>query len=393
VYGPYLENGNYLLAKLVEAKIFPDSVKCRHVLVGTDEEKGGFPDSIASNKIDSIKKAIEGGASWAAMVDKYNPLSDGSRQKKGEMTFASSEIQSGMQSGQFAKEFGQFILFDGKPGERKVVKTSFGWHYIEVLSWIKPSLQYKVAYLTQKIIASQQTEDNAVQEATSFAGNARDRKSFDTSFEKTLKPKGINKGIGLDIKRTDGSVKGLGFSRQLVKDIYSAKLGEVLKPIQVGNDWVVAVVTETISEGTQSVAKVRPGIEPMLRTKKKAEQLKQRIGKVTTLDAATSVLGNQQQVIDSLRMSVGAPRANFPYDPKAYGAIFNPANKGKIVPEVIIGDQGIYVIQVDNVTATPSESSNVADMRKQQAGQTSNDPIGPLKKAASIKDKRASTTF
>ena len=124
----------------------------------------------------------------------------------------------------------------------------------------------------------------------------------------------------------------------------------------------------------------------MLRTKKKAEQLKQKIGKVTTLDAAASVFGNQPQVIDSLRMSVGAPRANFPYDPKAYGAIFNPSNKGKIVREVIIGEYGIYVVQVDNVTATPSESSNVAEMRKQQAGQTSNDPIGALKKAHKDRD-------
>jgi parvulin-like peptidyl-prolyl isomerase len=41
----------------------------------------------------------------------------------------------GMESGNFAKEFGQFILFDGKPGERKAVKTSFGWHFIEILTF------------------------------------------------------------------------------------------------------------------------------------------------------------------------------------------------------------------------------------------------------------------
>jgi peptidyl-prolyl cis-trans isomerase D len=89
VYGTYLDGNSYTLAKLVEIKALPDSVKCRHVLVSTDTNAGGFEDSIAAKKIDSIKNAIEkGGASWADMVQKYNPLSDGSRSKNGEMTLA-----------------------------------------------------------------------------------------------------------------------------------------------------------------------------------------------------------------------------------------------------------------------------------------------------------------
>ncbi len=207
MYGPYLDGASYTLAKMIEAKIFPDSVKCRHILVSTDTKAEGFEDSIAAKKIDSIKNAINGGASWADMVQKYNPSSDGSKAKNGEMTFASSQIMEGMESGNFAKEFGQFVMFDGKPGEKKVVKTSFGWHYIEILSFIKPELQYKVAYLKLEIVASQQTDGNALQDATNFAGDSRDQKSFDTAFEKTLKPKGLNKRIAANIKRRDAMVQ------------------------------------------------------------------------------------------------------------------------------------------------------------------------------------------
>jgi peptidyl-prolyl cis-trans isomerase D len=378
-----------MLAKLIDTKTLPDSAKAKHILIQTYDpqaKKQLLDDSTAKKRIDSISLAIKNGANFDSLAKKFSDDNKGpdggSAAKGGDLGWFGY--------GRMVSEFNDFC-FEKPVGSRDIVKTSFGYHLIEVTGQKSPQLNYKVAYLTERIVASQQTEDNAVQQATDFAGDVKDPKSFDAAYEKTLKPKGINKGIGIDIKRTDGSVRGLGFSRQLIKDIYAAKPGEVLRPIQVGNDWVVAVVTESISEGTQSVTKVRPGVEPLLRNKKIAEQLKQKIGKVSKIEAAASVMGKQPQIVDSLRMS--APQALLSYDPKVFGAIFNPANKGKIVPEAIIGDQGVYVVQVDNVTATAPENSNVAEMRKNQAGQTANDPIGALKKAASIKDKRSSGIY
>ncbi|HEY6063656.1 MAG TPA: peptidyl-prolyl cis-trans isomerase, partial [Chitinophagaceae bacterium] len=394
VYGTYLDGNNYSLAKLIEIKVLPDSVKCRHVLVSTNTKEGGFEDSIAAKKIDSIKNAINGGASWADMVQKYNPISDGSRAKNGEMTFPSEQIMEGMVSGNFAKEFGQFVLFDGKPGEKKAVKTSFGWHYIEILSFINPQPHYKVAYLNQEIVASQQTDGDALQAAINFAGDCRDQKSFDTAYEKTLKPRGLNKGFGINIKRNDAQVQGLGLSRNFVRNIYSAKLGEVLKPERVGDNYVVAVVTEVLKEGTQSLAKAKPYIEPVLRNRKKAEMLKQKVGKITTLEAAAASWGKPIETVDSLRMKGGNTNAKFGYEPRINGATFNPANKGKVVPEALEGTNGVYVVRVENVSATSAATGSVDQQRKekyQQAKQSGSNPIEALKKSATIKDKRSDT--
>ena len=392
VFGPYIEGNSYVMAKYIDSKVLPDSIKCRHVLVSTDETQGGFADSIAAKKIDSVKRAIEGGASWAQMVNTYNPESDGSRAENGEMTFDALSVQSGMNSGGFAKEFGQFILNDGKPGEKKVVKTSFGYHYIEIMSYIKPQTNYKIAYLGKSIIASQATVDSALQAANEFAGSVKDAKSFDDVFQKELKPKGYNKGIGSNIKKMDGNINGIpGFSRQFVRDIYAASLGEVLKPAEMDNNWVVAVVTAINKEGTQSVAQVRPGIEQMLRYKKIGEQLKQKAGSITDLSAVSTLLGKPVQVIDSLRMTSGNPQADMPYDPKAFGVIFNPSNKGKVFPQLIVGEYGVYGVQVDNVSAS-STAANVADYRKQQAGQATFIPLQVLKSKATIKDRRTSGT-
>jgi peptidyl-prolyl cis-trans isomerase D len=193
-------------------------------------------------------------------------------------------------------------------------------------------------------------------------------------------------------------IQGLGASRTFVKEIYKAKQGDVLQPERIGDNYVVAVVTEINEEGTQSVAKARISVEPLLRNKKKAEQIKQKIGKPTTLEAAASVLGKQIETVDSLRMSGASVSPSFRNEPKITGAAFNPANRDKVVPEAMDGTQGVYVIRVDNVTATAVANANVAEQRSrmyQQMKQYVENPRSPaypanaLKKAATITDRRA----
>ncbi len=395
IYGPYLDGGSFVLAKMIGVRVLPDSIKCRHVLVSNNPQQGGVDDSIASRRIDSIKFAINSGANWDSMVQKYNPASDDSRQNKGEMTFSSTQIQDV----NFAREFAQFILFDGKVGERKVVKTSFGYHYIEIMSAIKPTTHYKVAYLPKEIIASQETDNAALNEANAFAAESTNIKSFDENYEKNLKAKGFQKGVSTDISRSSSSIRSLeNATRSFVRAIYDAEKGEVLKPERIDNSYVVAVVTEVLEEGTMNTTRARmAGAESEIRMKKKGEILKKKIGTVTTLEDAMAKLGGIKTIetADSLRISSGS---NMAYEPKVLGAAFNPSNKGKVVPEVLIGKQGVYVVRVDDqgTTAVPAADLNAErQARYQQAKQnlgnqySPNNPLTILRNAADIKDKRS----
>jgi len=357
VYGPYIDQSNYALAKMVGRMTLPDSVKCRHVLISTDVNQGGFEDSVAAQKIDSVKKAIEGGASWAAMVDQYNPQGDGSRQQNGEMTFSSTQIQSPG----FAKEFAQYILFDGKTGQRKVVKTSFGYHYIEIMEQKGIEPHYKVAYLSKPINPSQETENNALNDATTFAGNSRSIESFNTNVEKELQPKGINKLLA-SVGPNDYNIMGLGTDRSFIRDIYKADRGEVLEPARIGLNYVVAIVTDITKEGTMDADRARPMVEPVLRNKKKAEELKTKIGTYSTLEEVATKMGEQVQTADSLRFTGGAPGIG--YETKLIGASFDPANKGKLVTTPIVGNSGVYILRVDGISATAVAAANVEEQRK-----------------------------
>ncbi len=273
--------------------------------------------------------------------------------------------------------------------------TEFGIHYVEILSQKGSGAAYKIAYLPSEIIASQVTDNAALEAANIFFGDSRDGKAFDANYEKSLKAKGIQKLIASNIKPADDQVGQMGMmggsSRELVRSIYSASKGEVIKPERVGENYIVAVVTEVFNEGTQSVAAARPSIEPALRNKKKAEILKKKVGTVTTLEAAAAALsGKPIEVADSIRMDARTPSA-LGFEPKAIGAAFNPANKGKVVPEVIDGTQGVYVIKVENVSTTPVTAGSVEEQRKElmnQKKQSTGNPLGALRTAATIKDKR-----
>jgi peptidyl-prolyl cis-trans isomerase D len=385
-YGPYLDGPSYVVAKMMGVRQMPDTVKVRHILVATvqrDPQSGQFypvRDSLVAKKlIDSIQTAIRSGSNFDSVCAKLSD--DGTKDKGG--------VYENVYSGQMTAPFNDFIFLN-PVGSKGIVKTEYGYHYIEVLSQKGNGPGYKIAYLPTEIIASQETDNTALNKANLFAGDSRDQKSFDDTYEKTLKPQGILKGIGMNIGPNDPQVQGL-VSRTFVKDIYSAKKGEVLKPERIGNDYVVAVVTEVLSEGTKSVSSARLSIEPLLRNQKKAEMLKKKIGKITTLEAAAAVLGKPIETIDSIRMSLKTTSA-LGYEPKVTGAAFNLSNKGRVVPEALDGINGVYVVRVDNVSATPVTDGNVADQRKalyQQAKQSAANPLNALRSSATIKDKRA----
>jgi peptidyl-prolyl cis-trans isomerase D len=99
---------------------------------------------------------------------------------------------------------------------------------------------------------------------------------------------------------------------------------------------------------------------------------------------------NQQvQPADSIRFSGGSALG---YETKVLGALFNPANKGKVCPEGIVGQAGVYAIRVDAIFTGPVDNADIDNQRKMlemQARQQFRSPVEVLQKKAEIKDYRA----
>ena len=383
IYGPYLDADKYVLAKMIGSVRMPDTVSVRHILISTQNRDS----ATAYNLCDSIQKAIAGGSNFDSLTAKFSD-DPGSKSNGGKY--------ENVPSGQMVAPFNDFIFL--KPaGAKGIVKTDFGFHYIEILSQKGSGAGYKIAYLPKEIVASQETDNLALNKANEFAGDSKDLTSFNDTFEKKLKAQGIVKNTATDITPVSYEVRGVGASRSFVRAIYEAGKGDVLKPERVDNNYVVAVVTTVNEEGTASIETARLSVDPILRNKKKSALLVKKIGAVTTLEAAASVLGGKTiEIADSVRVS-GSPSGSFGYEPRVTGATFNPANNGKVVPAVIEGLSGVFVIRVNNVSTTPMMDGDVTTQRNNRylqakqayANQYSpNNPISILRTAATIKDNR-----
>ncbi len=385
VFGPYQDGNNYVLAKMIAKRDLPDSIKCRHILVGVMDQQTGQAirtDSAASLLIDSIKNAVNGGANWGELVQKYNPLSDGSRQNNGEMTFASMQIQDPTT---FAKEFAQFIMLDGKPGERKVVKTSFGYHLVEILEQKKIEPAYKIAYFSRAIQPSDETISTASTAAAQFASEARNAKQFDEAItKKKLVPRVA------EVRPTDYSIIGLGGARNLVKWVYENKVGNVSEPTTLGDKVVVALIAEEKEEGTPDAKTARIQVESIVRNQKKAAQIIGQIGNNRDLNQiATSFKTNVLRADSISFFTPFIPGVGI--EPKVAGAAFNPAVKGKS-SEPIAGSTAVFVIRTENVGLQPAGNAAYNDRRLQmEAGlkqNAANAALQALRKAAKVKDRR-----
>lgn len=383
VYGPYLDVSNFVLARMVEKRQIADSVKCRHVLIGTKDGNGQqiISDSLASIRIDSIKNAINAGANWAEMVEKYNPQSDGSRQNKGEMSFSSTQIQ-----GQnFAKEFGTFILIDGKTGDKKVVKTDFGYHYIEIMEQKKFEPAFKIAYYAKAIEPSEETNNSASTAATQFASESRDVKTFDATAQK----KKLSARVA-DVKPNDYSITGVGGARRLIKWAFENKVGTVSEPENIGDKYIVAVIAEEKAEGTPKAKDVRMQTEAIVRNNKKAQLIITKIGNNRDLNAIANSFKTTVGRADSISF-LSPFIAQLGNESKISGAAFDTRNKGKVL-DPIVGNGGVYLIKNESVGMKPSTEVDYA-MRRFQMEQSLKGNLGnkypdALRKSAKVKDNR-----
>src|SRR5690242_4464513 len=389
VIGPYEDNGNYVLAKKIDTKVLPDSIKCRHILLGTINPQTQQPlmdDSTAHRLADSIATAIKNGANFDSLDIKYS-TDEAAKQQNGVMTF---DLQT-IQSDNFAKPFGDFLLND-KGETKKVVKTQFGWHYIEILDKKNYQPSYKIAYMAKEIAPSDETINNANTEAIKLSGYAKDEKSFNDYVAKN----GLKKvDVPTEIKENDYQVGQLNDARPVVRWAFDAKEGQVSDPFSIGDQFVVAIVDKRLKKGLTDVSLVRPQVEPIIINKKKADIITKKLNNPSTLEAAAAAYNVQVQTTgDDSTLTFNTPIINgIGHEPKVEGAVFYKAYQSKVSPP-IAGNSGVFVIKVNGVfTKEPVnkelEKLQANDELNKNVQSTLSSSFQELKNTAEIKDYRS----
>jgi peptidyl-prolyl cis-trans isomerase D len=381
VFGAYVDGDNYALSKVIGTKQLPDSVKARHILLSLNDRETGkeiMTDSVAKKLADSILNAVNSGANFAALALKYSV--DGSKDKGGDLgTFG---------YGQMVPEFNAYCFNEGKAGSRKVVKTQFGYHVIEVVSQTNFKTAYKIAIMAKPILPSDETIN---------AANIAASKAAATKTSKALSEYASKNGLQIVaspqvIKENEFSVGAMQDARTLVKWAFDAKKGDVSDPIIIGNDFVVASVDKVYTEGTQDAAAARIGAEAAVRNQKKAEMIIAKIG--NTMETAAAAYSKQVQVAgaDSSITLSGKIINGIGSEPKVIGAAFNKENLTK-ASTPIIGTSGVYVIKTTAVTPKADQTAEqiAAQTAARQSGlrQQGSNWFEALRKQADIKDNRS----
>ena len=383
VYGPYVDQNNYVLAKYLGSKVQPDSVTARHILIATVNAQTGQPileDSIAKKRADSILTAINGGANFAALALVYS--SDGSKDKGGDLgTFG---------YGTMVAEFNKFC-FEKPVGARDVVKTQFGYHIVEVMNQKSLSPAYKIAFMAKEILASEATIEKASLEATKLAAQ-KDSKSFEAYIQKN----GLSKvSPGTLIKENDAQIGELQEARQLVRWVFEAKKGDVSDPYNIGDRFVVAVVEKIQKEGTQDVETAKPMVTGVIKDQKKADLIIKALGANPTLEKAATTYSKEIATagLDSTLTFSSQVIRGVDNDPKLIGAIFNKENLNK-VSSPLAGKTMVYVFKVDGIGSKTADTPEEAtQFRTQQITALRNQAavnwFEGLRKKATVKDNRS----
>lgn len=378
VFGPYLDGGNYVYAKMVGTKQWPDSAKVRHILIATADPSSGQqvrPDTLGKRIIDSISGAIKSGADFTALALKYSD-DPGSKVKGGVIEY--------FPQGQMVGPFNDFS-FDNGVGSKGVVKSDFGYHYIEVLGHKNMGPAYKVAYLAKPIVASNETISTASTSASQFTLSSKNSKQFNENASK----QGLAILPASEIKENDFMINGIGSSRTLVRWVYEKKLGDISEPVEVGDRYIVAMINAINKPGLLSANEARPLVEGIVRNEKKAKNIIDTKMKGNSLEEYAKSSGSPVLRADSLAFGASFV-PGIGSEPKVVGAAFNKALVGK-ASEPIAGETGVFAVKAESVGA----KANTIDMQviKENLLQTRKmgiyRSVESLRKAAVIKDFRS----
>ena len=379
IYGPYKEAGFIKLTKVVAETQLPDSVKVRHILIPFAGATRVDPsititEEAAEKTADSILAIVKRNRSkFADLLDLSSDKV--SNEKGGEIEFA---YGAGM-----APEFKSFS-FENKKGDVDVVRTSFGYHIIEILSQGDKQRAIKVATIAELIEPSQKTIDNTFNEASKFEIAVSKGVFDDVAKENIYSLRPVN-----GIKELDENIPGIGNQRAIVRWAFEEgnNVGAI-KRFNFNGGYAVVQLRAKNKAGLMSTEDASVTATPAIRKEKKAAIIRGRITGKAFDDISTSE--NQTiKVASALNMKnptiTGAGR-----EPKVVGTAFGLKEGEASGP--VDGTNGVYLVQVTKKTAAvklDSYQAKISQITTQRNNAITTKLFNALKKVADIEDNRA----
>jgi peptidyl-prolyl cis-trans isomerase D len=326
VVGPYLDRNAYKLAKIT-GENYEEQARVRHILLRST----GVNDDEIKLRADSIERVIRRKNNFEEMVNEFSD--DAASVKDG-------GVYDWFPQGRMVTEFNDAV-FEGKKGDITVVKTTYGFHIIEILG-LREQRQSIIAIVDRKIVPSPDTFNEIYSKATDFSINNTDLASFESSTEAdSLRVVFTDK-----VFKGSKTVKGVSEASELVRWMYKSDIDEVSNPIEVGNKFVVAVLTKITDKGEPSFEEVKNQFEGLVLIEKKKELITSEMEGITDLDELASSLNLNVQTAQSIPFSSNTIPGGGNGEDEVIGKAFTLEVGDVSIP--LIGVSGIYVIEISD---------------------------------------------
>ncbi len=380
IFGPYNEDGTLKLAKILAVADRADSVHARHILLSPGSKRSLKQ---AVTQADSLIKLIKSGTSFA-MLAMSNSDDNGSAQLGGDLGWFTE--------GRMVVPFNN-ACFSGKKGDILTVETTFGVHIIEILAQSKNTRKYNIGIIDRKIIPGSLTNQRFYSEASQFAGT----NSTYEKFNQAVAAQGLAKRIANDVTPQQKTLPGLENPRSLIISLFQTEKDKIVLDnsqqavFEVGDKYVVAYCTKVQEEGIAAMKDVENDIRFILVKDKKAEILSAEFAKnikdgITLDDLAVSMGLAVKEATQINFRSYSIPDAGS--EPSLIAAA--SAAKQGVIAGPVKGDNGVFMIIVNNITPSLNEDAALLKDRLLTTFQMrgSYEAYDALRKAAKIEDKR-----
>ena len=265
---------------------------------------------------------------------------------------ASEEGQEDAELGWFeASELQKSIAepaFHGKRGERFTVAQGLGEQTFEIVDIAKATPKVKMAIMERNVTPSSKTYSIVYNNAKQFIVNNTTEEAFRAAAAEanlTVYPQ-------FNLVKNTEKVAELKNSRPIVRWAFEAKEGAISDVFECGNQFIVAVLTETNDGEYRSLESVRPELMVEAINNKKAEYIKAQLKGVASLEEAAEALGQSVQRAENISMS-SFRFGNAGNEPAVIGAAL--AIEANTVSAPIVGRNGVYVIKTADKTTAAGE--------------------------------------
>ncbi len=322
VLGPFLSGNQYILAKISKRGLDNNTVQARHILI-KDKDKG-------KAKLDSLMGVIKSQKNFEEMAKQFSE-DPGSGSQGGDL--------GKFGRGQMVKPF-EDACFNGAVGSLQIVQSDFGWHLIEVTGKNFPYT--KVAKITRDIEPRNETIKAAYASAKDFTINCSDTASYRSAS------KNLNGGTPIvkapNIRANATNVAGLSDAGEFVSWAFAAEMGEVSQPMRIGNEYVIAVLTDIKEKGVPTLQNIYEQVKTEVIKQKKAEKYIE-LMKEGTLQEIASKVGTEIKKAEKVNFRVSnIPGSGVSAQENKLIGVCMGLEKDKISSPVI-GEGGIYVVQ------------------------------------------------